>query len=241
MVDPTTRDAETDHRTRDDAAGDRARSASDDPVTFASVTGDFYRGEVDRLTMWRTRLDQTTNWAVVVMVAILTWVFSSEENPHYVLLIGMAAVGVFLFIEAQRYQEYDAWRSRVRIVQQDYLADVFSPSGPVRDDWNDRLSRDLRQPDIHLPLTAALAHRLQRTYMPLIGVLLVAWVARITVFEADEAWHQGASIGTIPGIAVVGAVAAVNAVLLVLTAWSIKEATKREFDDSTTTGPDERG
>lgn len=43
--------------------------------------------------------------------AILTWVFTSPENPHYVLLIGILGLLDFLFIEAKRYQEYDAWRS----------------------------------------------------------------------------------------------------------------------------------
>lgn len=234
--------AETDQSpTGPEGSAAPARSAADHAATFADVTGHFYRGEVDRLTTWRSRLDQTTNWAVVVMAAILTWVFSSEGNPHYVLLIGMAAVAVFLFIEAQRYQEYDAWRSRVRIVQQDFIGTVLDPTAPGRDDWRERLSGDLREPDIDLPLTAALAHRLQRTYMPLLGLLLVAWIARITVFELEEGWRATASIGTIPGTAVVGAVGAVFAVLLGLTLWSIHQATKREFADDTATGPDERG
>lgn len=223
-------------RTRDEtAATDPTRSASDDYATFADVTGDFYRGEVDRLTTWRSRLDQTTNWAVVVMVAILTWVFSSDGNPHYVLLIGMAAVGVFLFIEAQRYQEYDAWRSRVRTVQEDFIAGVLDPGASEREDWRDRLSRDLREPNIDLPLVASLAHRLQRTYMPLLGILLVSWIARITVFE-DAHWREAAAIGTIPGVAVVGALGVVFAVLVALTMWSVHQATKREFDE-TSSGP----
>ncbi|ELZ18002.1 hypothetical protein C477_12377 [Haloterrigena salina JCM 13891] len=41
------------------------------------------------MKVWRERLDQTTYWAIVIMSAILTWTFSSRNNPHYVLLLGV--------------------------------------------------------------------------------------------------------------------------------------------------------
>lgn len=31
-----------------------------------------YRGEIHRMRFWRERLDRTTNWAVIVIAAILT-------------------------------------------------------------------------------------------------------------------------------------------------------------------------
>ncbi|WP_372836558.1 DUF2270 domain-containing protein, partial [Puniceibacterium confluentis] len=36
-----------------------------------------YRGEVYRSTIWRTRLDTTTNWAVVTLGIALSIAFSS--------------------------------------------------------------------------------------------------------------------------------------------------------------------
>jgi uncharacterized membrane protein len=38
-----------------------------------------YRGEVYRSTVWRTRLDSTTNWAVVTTGIALSATFSSAE------------------------------------------------------------------------------------------------------------------------------------------------------------------
>ena len=37
-----------------------------------------YRGEVYRSTIWRTRLDNTTNWAVVTLGIALSVTFSSH-------------------------------------------------------------------------------------------------------------------------------------------------------------------
>jgi uncharacterized membrane protein len=41
-----------------------------------------YRGEVYRSTVWRTRLDATTNWAVVTTGLALSLTFSSETASH---------------------------------------------------------------------------------------------------------------------------------------------------------------
>src|SRR4051794_17557925 len=62
-----------------------------------------YRGEVYRSTVWRTRLDATTNWAVVSTGLALSLTFSSESaSPLPLVLVGLL-VAVFLTIEARRY------------------------------------------------------------------------------------------------------------------------------------------
>ena len=58
----------------------------------SSSLAHLYRGEIHRMKFWRERLDQTTYWAIVIMSAVLTWTFSSRNNPHYVLLLGVAAL-----------------------------------------------------------------------------------------------------------------------------------------------------
>jgi len=83
----------------------------DEDMGPSSAMAHLYRGEIHRMKFWRERLDQTTYWAIVVMSAILTWSFSSRNNPHYVVLLGAAAVTAFLVIEARRYRGYDIiWR-----------------------------------------------------------------------------------------------------------------------------------
>jgi uncharacterized membrane protein len=46
----------------------------------SSALAHLYRGELHRMKLWRERLDRTTNWAVPLMTAILTWAFSNETN-----------------------------------------------------------------------------------------------------------------------------------------------------------------
>lgn len=208
-----------------------------DLSTVLTLSQHFYRGEMDRVTTWRTRMDQTTNWAVVVMAAILTWAFSSADNPHYVLLIAVLAVTVFLFIEAQRFQEYDAWRDRIRVLQSNLFAEGYDPRGPEFTGWREWLSRDLREPTIHLSLLAALGHRLQHVYLPLLTVLLAAWLLRISVFDPASSWSESAAIAALSGPVVVAIVGLCYLCAVGLTAWSMRRDRRREFEYQT----DERG
>ncbi|WP_299331039.1 DUF2270 domain-containing protein, partial [Haloplanus sp.] len=165
-----------------------------------------YRGEIHRMTLWRERLDRTTNWAVLLLAAILTWAFTNASNPHYVLLIGNLAVGLFLIIEARRYRAYDMWRSRVRTLQRNVFAIGLDPTREPADDWRRRLASDYHQPALKISTEEAVAHRLRRVYLPLLAILNAAWVLRVTSFGPAR-WPASAAVGMIPGLVVTGVVA----------------------------------
>jgi len=203
--------------------------AADDPSAYAGLTGDFYRGEIDRMTTWRSRLDQTTNWAVVIVAAILTWAFSSGDNPHYVILIGVFGITAFLAMEANRYRQYDVWRDRVRTLQAGLFADLLASGRPGDVDWRADLSEELRDPAFEMSFVESLTHRLRRTYTALLLMLLLAWLARISVFEPDEPWQQTAAIFTVSGPTVVTSVAVFYAIVLIITLRSALGGRVREF------------
>lgn len=179
----------------------------DEEMGPSSAMAHLYRGEIHRMKLWRERLDQTTNWAVIVMAAIITWAFSSPDNPHYILLIGVATLSVFLVIEARRYRGYEIWRTRVRMLQENVWAYGLDPSAGVVDpNWREKLSEDYRIPTIKISAEEAIAHRLRRVYLPLFGILLAAWFVRITAFS-PEPWMESAAIGMFPGEFILAVVA----------------------------------
>lgn len=190
-----------------DAPGDPGvgRGLLDEEMGPSGSLAHLYRGEVHRMTRWRERLDRTTNWAVLVLAATLTWTFSTPANPHYVLLLGNLAVGLFLAVEARRYRAYDAWRSRVRTLQRNVFAVGLDPDRTPRTDWRERLAADYREPALKITAEEAVAHRLRRIYLPLFAVLNGAWLLRVTAFGADP-WPASAAVGMVPGAAVTGLV-----------------------------------
>jgi len=215
------RNPEAEEGTGDDAGMDDDRSEGDeeapDPLIGRGFFGEdigpgssmahLYRGEIHRMTLWRERLDRTTNWAVIVIAAVLTWAFSAESNPHYVILVGVAVLGIFCGIESLRYRGYDIWRSRVRTIQVNAFAYALDPRQGVEEpDWREKLARDYRRPAIKITWEEAIAHRLRRVYLALGLVLLAAWTFRITAF-AHAPWPASAAVGQVPGIVVTAVVA----------------------------------
>lgn len=183
------------------------RGVFDEEMGPGSSFAHLYRGEVYRMRFWRERLDRTTHWAIIVIAAILTWAFSSRSRPHYIILMAVAILSVFLLIEARRFRGYDIWRSRVRTLQKNVFSYALDPSNDLPNpDWREALSEDYRTPTVKISVEESLAHRLRRVYFPLYSLLGAAWLLRITGFSM-EGWPQSATIAGIPGVVVTALVA----------------------------------
>lgn len=222
---------------RTDASRSLSERVGEHDDTVATLLGHMYRGELDRETTWRSRLDQTTNWAVTIMAAVLTWAFSSANNPHYLLIIGMLTVGVFHLVETRRYRAFDVWRSRVRLLEQDLLAAVIDPdSGQEHENWRRELGQDLRRPSYKTPFAEAYARRLRRVYLPLLAVLLAAWIVRITVFTSGEGLRETAAIVGISGSVVLLLVGLAYLAVIAAAFWPRERQAKGEFYDRSKEG-----
>src|SRR5687768_10678747 len=116
------------------------------PAEFNTAMVHFYRGEVQRSNTWRNRLDTTTNWAVITAGATLSFAFSSNFNPHFVIPINSILVAFFLFMEARRYRYYEIWSSRVRVIETGYFAQLLAPQSGIDKDWAEHLASDLITP-----------------------------------------------------------------------------------------------
>ena len=177
-------------------------------IGLNSLAAHMYRGEMDRVTQWRARLDNTTNFAVTVIGAVLAYAFSGQGAGHTVVLVGMMIGVVFLSIEARRYRRYDVWRSRARSIQENLFANALDPSqGVEQRNWREQLSHAYRDPPQTMTYHTAVAHRLRRVYLPLLLGLGVIWLFHLTAYGSGEPIAR-ASIEGVPGPYVVGAVAA---------------------------------
>jgi uncharacterized membrane protein len=145
---------------------------------YITALAHFYRAEMHRSLVWRSRLDTTTNWAIISTLAILT---TSLNNPTYAreaLLLGMLANIVFLTIEARRFRFFDVWRARVRMLEENFYGgilrrDQVSP----QDMWGSHVADDLLCPRFHLTRVQAFRARLMRNFRFIFLFLLGAWIA----------------------------------------------------------------
>ena len=124
-----------------------------------------YRGEVYRSTVWRTRLDQTTNWAVVTTGLAMSLTFSGPyASPLPLILVGLL-VAVFLLLESRRYRYFGVWRARCRLMETDVYGPMLRGEGVTLDSkWNTLLAGDYERPRFHISYMRAIGRRLRSNY-----------------------------------------------------------------------------
>jgi uncharacterized membrane protein len=185
---------------------------------FVTTMSHYHRAEIARMAGWRDRLDRTTNWALTVAAAMLSVSLSTPSAHHGVLIFAMLIILVLLWIEARRYRFFDVYRSRVRQFERHYFAQIFSPQPDFASNWLLILGETLKSPTFHISRRIAFARRLQRNYIYIFLILLLAWILKIStpnlqdqgsrrdfVSSLLEATHN-ATLGPIPGYVVVTAI-----------------------------------
>lgn len=173
---------------------------------FTTAMVHFFRAEVTRANVWRTRLDTTTNWAVVTTGAAISFAFSQTGN-HVVILLNILLVTIFLLIEARRYRYYELWSYRVRLMETDFFAPMLVPPFHPSADWAETLSESLLHPTFPISTLEAIGRRLRRNYLYIYGIVGAAWLAKLALLpqpaHSFEALIARAAIGPINGMVTV--------------------------------------
>jgi uncharacterized membrane protein len=193
--------------------GGRAETASAAPPRLFSAAeigaiAHLYRAEIYRSTVWRTRLDSTTNWAVVTTGIALSATFSSATASSLPMALVGLIVCIFLLLEARRYRYFNIWRARARLLETDFFTPMLR-GDPVAMNaaWSQLLARDLCQPRYHVSLARAAGRRLRRTYAWIFLIQAISYYGKLAIHPTpltalSELWGR-AAVGPIPGNVVV--------------------------------------
>ncbi len=190
------------------------------PSEFNTALVHFYRAEISRANAWRSRLDVTTNWALVATGAAITFGFSEQYTNHSIIILNTLLITLFLVIEARRYRYYELWSYRVRLIETDFYAAMLIPPFKPRAEWSDKLAQSLLAPRFPISVWEAFGRRLRRNYLWIYAVLLLAWLAKLMLYPTPlETWSdliRRAHIGIVPGSVVLLIVGAYYAALIVI-------------------------
>lgn len=190
------------------------------------------------MTVWRARLDVTTNWAILVTGGLATFALGSPGVPHFVLLLGLALIAVSLAIEARRYRRLHHSKWRLHVLETCYFASLLEPQQPEAcAGWRRVMAKDLREPQLLVTWFTAINIRLRRNYLLLLYFVTTVWVAKLFVHPRDpvtltELWNRLAIEGLLPS----WIVAASAASFLVLASVLALSAHKAEAIEEQATG-----
>lgn len=171
-------------------------SAKDVPTALIHL----YRGELGRMTLYRARLDTTTNWAVGTSGAITTFGLGQEHVPHFVFWLAVFLDLIFLWMETRRFRFYELIRMRVRLLELGFYAVVMGKQ--PREGWEDKLWKSLENPQVPIGRLQAASVRLRRNYLWLLLAVYLGWLVRLSRGHAGMV--ETAAVGIVPGFLVIG-------------------------------------
>jgi len=175
-------------------------------IEYITALVHFYRGELDRSTQWRLRLDTTTNWAIFSVMGLITFSLGDKTHSHVGVLAGMVLVFTFLGIEARRFRFFDVWRSRVRMLEENFYGPIFRRdlASPTQK-WGVLVAEDLLPPRFKLTYHQALRARLLRNYGVLFVLLLLCWILKLLMHPgvdgssiSSSTFMERMSLGPVP-------------------------------------------
>lgn len=204
----------------------------------AGALAHLYRAEVYRSTIWRQRLDMTTNWAVVSTGIALSVAFATEDaSPLPIVLVGMLTV-MFLILEARRYRYFSVWKFRARLLELAVYVPILQGKGiSIPQDKGSPLSDDYQRPQHRISGLRAMGRRLRRNYGWIFAIQGLAYFAKIAIHPNDaQTWSEfvyRAHIGQVPGwLALLsGAVFHLIWISIAIYTWRQEKADKRIMAD----------
>jgi len=167
-----------------------------------------YRGEVYRSTVWRTRLDTTTNWAVVTTGIAFSIAFSgTNASPLPLILVGLLVI-VFIAFEGRRYRYFNVWRARARLMETEFFAPMLRGEGTMpNQSKRDLLARDYCDPRHHISYARACGRRLRSNYGWILAIQAMAYFGKLAIhptpLDSLADMFQRAAVGPLPGEVVI--------------------------------------
>lgn len=142
-----------------------------------------YRAEMNRMSVWRQRLDVTSHWTVVIATALTTFSLGSADVPHYTLLVGLALVLISILLEGRRYRHLHHSKWRLYLLESGFFANMLceATKSDPSPDWRRLLAADLRHTHFSISWLTGIRLRLRRNYLMVIGFMAVVWITKLFI------------------------------------------------------------
>lgn len=140
------------------------------PDKHLQVMAHLYRGEMNRLTVYRQRLDSTLQYSITITSVMMIYYFS---YPHILIpIVNALFIFIFCFIETRRYRYFILSHDRIKKLEEGFFCQqVLHEEGEYG--WRTELSGMLRRPVFPKSFVYCWSIRYCRNYIWLIDIILL--------------------------------------------------------------------
>lgn len=153
------------------------------------VVAHLYRGEMNRMTVYRQRLDTTTNWAITLESAILV-IYLDKKLEFYFILFPLTILLFLSFLEARRYRYFYTSAKRVQFLETGYFAQqIFQQELDLEDPFH-LLIENVSHVQFLIGLRQAWIIRFYRNYIWLYYISMVIMTYKYMTIQSKTLWHM---------------------------------------------------
>jgi uncharacterized membrane protein len=156
--------------------------------TFAHL----YRAEINRLTIYRQRLDIISNWYITLLTTVLVLYLGNTIIPHNMILILFIPNIIFSCIEARRYRYYMLSQYRTRLIEKGFYGDMLKDHTVINIEtqhelvslnthYKKELYESMMSPKYNISFVCAWIIRFRRNYIWLIYFIILCWVLKLSM------------------------------------------------------------
>lgn len=158
---------------------------------YLQTLAHLYRAEINRLTIYRQRLDIISNWYISLLATVLVLYLGNTIIPHNMILILFIPNIIFSFIEARRYRYYMISQYRTRLIEKGFYGDILKDhvtinmssqeSGNLSTNYKKDLFDSLMFPKYNISLLHAWIIRFKRNYIWLLYFIIFSWILKLSM------------------------------------------------------------
>lgn len=150
---------------------------------YLQTIAHLYRAEINRLTIYRQRLDIISNWYITLLATVLVLYLGNNIVPHNIILILIIPNIIFSFIEARRYRYYMISQYRTRLIEKGFYGDILADNDLESQNINYKkdLYDNFMYPKYNISLLHAWIIRFKRNYIWLLYFIIFSWILKLAI------------------------------------------------------------
>jgi uncharacterized membrane protein len=153
------------------------------PDKHLQTIAHLYRAEINRLTIYRQRLDIISNWYISILSTVLVLYLGNTMIQHNMILILFLPNIFFSFIEARRYRYYMISQYRTRLIEKGFYYEILDLEKQDDKNYKYELYNSLVKPEYNITLLHAWIVRFKRNYIWLIYLILFSWILKLAILN----------------------------------------------------------